>query len=71
MRLRITPDLEFFVELDLQGVTESTPDTVLQLYKEVVTEEFLKRLRTVFPEDDIRFYNLEFKAAESARKKAA
>jgi len=43
MRLRISPDMDFYLDMDLQGVTEKTRDSDIQQYEKVVFDEFIYR----------------------------
>ncbi len=71
MRLRISPDMDFYLDMELQGVTDKTRDDDIQQYEKIVYEEFVNRLKKAFPEEDFRVYNFEFKAARESRTKAA
>ena len=71
MRLRISPDMDFYLDMDLQGVTERTRDYDVQQYEKVVFDEFIKRLKTAFPEVDFRVYPFEFNISRESKPKAA
>ena len=71
MRLRISPDMDFYLDMELQGATERTRDYDIQQYEKVVYEEFLKRLKMAFPEGDFRVYSFEFNVARESRTQAA
>lgn len=71
MRLRISPDMDFYLDMELQGVTEKTRDYDIQQYEKVVFDEFVNRLKKAFPEGDFRVYTFEFNVAREAAKKAA
>ena len=71
MKLRISPDMDFYLDMDLQGVNERTRDDDIQQYEKVVYDEFLNRIKKAFPEGDFRIYTFEFNVAREARLKAA
>lgn len=71
MRLRISPDMDFYLETELQGATERTRGEDIQQYEKVVYEEFVKRIKMAFPDGDFRIYNFEFNVARESRPKAA
>lgn len=71
MRLRISPDMDFYVDMELQGATEKTRDYDIQQYEKAVYEEFVKKIKMAFPEGDFRIYSFEFNVARESRSKAA
>jgi hypothetical protein len=71
MRLRISPDMDFFLDMDLQGVNERTRDADIQEYEKVVFDEFISRIRKAFPEGDFRVYTFEFNVSRESNPKAA
>lgn len=71
MRLRVSPDMDFYLDMELQGASELTRDYDIQQYDKVVYEEFINRLKKAFPEGDFRIYNFEFNVARESRPKAA
>ncbi|HTF99514.1 MAG TPA: hypothetical protein VK654_02875 [Nitrospirota bacterium] len=71
MRLRISPDMDFFLDMDLQGVTERTRDADIQQYERAVYDEFVARLKKAFPEGDFRMYTFEFNVSRESAPKAA
>ena len=71
MRLRVSPDMDFYLDMELQGVTDKTRDYDVQLYDKIVYEEFVNRLKKAFPEGDFRVYNFEFNIARESSSKAA
>ncbi len=46
--------MDFYLDMDLQGVTERTRDQDIQEFEHVVHEEFVNRLKKAFPEGDFR-----------------
>ncbi len=71
MRVRISPDMDFYLDMELQGVTDRTRDSDVRLYEKVVYEEFINRIKKAFPEDDFRVYTFEFNIARESTPKAA
>jgi len=71
MRLRISPDMDFYLDMDLQGVTEKTRDSDIQQYEKVVFDEFINRMKKAFPEGDFRVYTFDFNLARESKAKAA
>ncbi len=58
--LRISPDMDFYLEADLQGVNIKTRETDVQQYDKVVYDMFVERLKKAFPEGDFHVHNFEF-----------
>ena len=50
IRLQIAPEIEFKMEVEVEGVDPNTRDYDVQQIKTVVYEEFEKRLKAAFPE---------------------
>ena len=71
MRLRISPDMDFYLDMELQGVSEHTREQDIQQFDKVVYEEFLNRIKKAFPEGDFRVYTFEYKVARESNPKAA
>ncbi len=71
MRLRISPDMDFYLDMELQGVNERTRDYDIQQYEKAVYDEFISRIRKAFPEGDFRVYTFEFNVARESKPKAA
>lgn len=71
MRLRISPNMDFFLDMDLQGVNERTRDVDIQQYERVVYDEFVSRLKKAFPEGDFRLYEFDFNVSRESTPKAA
>ncbi len=63
--------MDFYLDMELQGVTERTRDQDIQEYEHVVYEEFVNRLRKAFPEGDFRIYTFDFNVARETNPKAA
>jgi len=49
MWLRISPDMDFYLDMELQGVNEKTREYDVQQYENVVYQEFVERLKKAFP----------------------
>jgi len=60
MWLRISPDMDFYLDAELQGVTDKTSDYDVQQYEKVVYDAFVERLKKAFPEGDFRIYMFDF-----------
>jgi hypothetical protein len=60
MWLRISPEADFYMDMELQGVTDKTSDYDVQQYEKVVYDAFVERLKKAFPEGDFRMYTFEF-----------
>jgi hypothetical protein len=71
MWLRISPKMDFYLDVELQGVTEKTSDYDVQQYEKVVYDAFVERLKKEFPEGNFRIYNLEFGTAREKNLKTA
>ena len=71
MRLRVSPDMDFYLDMELQGTTELTRDYDIQQYDKIVYDEFISRLRKAFQEGEFKVYNFEFNVARESGQKAA
>jgi hypothetical protein len=71
MRLRISPDMDFYLDMELQGATERTRDYDIQQYEKAVYDEFVARIKKAFPEGDFRIYTFDFNIARESTPKAA
>lgn len=60
MWLRISPEMDFYLDMELQGVTDKTSDYDVQQYEKVVYDAFVERLKKAFPEGDFKMYTFEF-----------
>lgn len=59
LRFQIAPDVEFKMDLEVEGVTPESRDYDVQQHKPEVYEEFERRLRAAFPEG-IKIDRFEF-----------
>ena len=59
IRLQIAPDVEFKMDLDVEGVDSGSRDYNVQQHKADVYNEFERRLKNVFPEG-IKIDRFEF-----------
>jgi len=59
IRLQIAPDVEFKMDLDVEGVDPGSRDYNVQQHKAEVYQEFERRLNNVFPEG-IKIDRFEF-----------
>lgn len=71
MWLRISPEMDFYLDMELQGVTDKTSDYDVQQYEKVVYDAFVERLKKAFPEGDFKIYNFEFCTAREKNLKTA
>ncbi len=71
MRLRISPDMDFYLDMELKGVNERTRDYDIQQYEKAVYDEFVERIKKAFPEEDFRIYTFDFNIARESKPKAA
>jgi hypothetical protein len=71
MWLRISPEMDFSLDMELQGVNEKTRDYDVQQYEEIVRKEFVERLSKAFPEGDFRMYKFEFGISRERMRGAA
>jgi hypothetical protein len=59
IRFQIAPDIEFKMELEVEGIGSASRDYDVQQHKAEVYQEFERRLRNAFPEG-IRIDRFEF-----------
>lgn len=71
MRVRVSPEMDFYIDMELQGVTERTRDLDIQQYEKVVYDEFISRLRKAFPESDFRVIIFDFNLARESNHRVA
>ena len=50
IRLQIAPDVEFKMDLEIEGIDSGSRDYNVQQHKAEVYKEFEQRLKSVFPE---------------------
>ena len=71
MWLRISPEMDFYLDMELQGIHEKTKEYDVRQHEQVVYKEFVGRLKKAFPEGDFRIYAFEFGIARERIKGAA
>jgi hypothetical protein len=71
MWLRISPEMDFYLDMELQGVNEKTREYDVQQFENIVYNEFVERLKKAFPEGDFRMYNFGFGIAREKLKETA
>jgi hypothetical protein len=71
MRLRISPEMDFYLDMELQGATERTRDYDIQQYEKIVYDEFINRIKKAFPEGDFRVNTFDFNVARESTPKVA
>ena len=59
IRFQIAPDVEFKMDLEVEGISADSRDYDIQQHKAEVYEEFKRRLEGAFPEG-IRIDTFEF-----------
>lgn len=59
LRVQIAPDIEFKMDLEVEGISANSRDYDVQQHKAEVYEEFERRLKSVFPEG-VRIDTFEF-----------
>ena len=59
VRLQIAPDVEFKMDLEVEGINSASRDYDVQQHKAEVYQEFERRLNNAFPEG-IRIDRFEF-----------
>ena len=50
IRIQIAPDVEFKMDLEIEGIDSGSRDYNVQQHKAEVYKEFEQRLKSVFPE---------------------
>ncbi|MGD8616224.1 MAG: hypothetical protein PVI91_11225 [Gammaproteobacteria bacterium] len=50
LRFQVAPDIEFKMELEVEGIGPESRDYDVQQHKAEVYKEFERRLKTAFPE---------------------
>lgn len=50
IRFQIAPDIEFKMDLDVEGISTESRDYDVQQHKAEVYQEFERRLKNAFPE---------------------
>lgn len=59
IRFQIAPDIEFKMDLDVEGISTESRDYDVQQHKAEVYQEFERRLKNAFPEG-IKIDSFEF-----------
>jgi hypothetical protein len=59
MWIKITPDMDLIMDVDLQGLEERSRDMDVQLYDNVVRDALIERLKKVFAEEDINIHSVD------------
>ncbi len=59
VRVQMAPEIEFKMEIDVEGVDVNSRDYSVQQHKSEVHEEFMRRLNAAFPEG-LRLHSFEF-----------
>ncbi len=59
MWLKITPDMDIMMEVELQGITERSRDIDVQRYEDVVRDALIERLKLAFAGEDIIIHSVD------------
>ena len=59
VRIQMAPEIEFKMEIEVEGVDTSSRDYSVQQHKAEVHEEFMRRLNAAFPEG-LKVHSFEF-----------
>jgi hypothetical protein len=54
VRVKMSPDIEFSMEVELEGIDADSRDHDVQLHKADVYAAFMERLKKAFPEGDFK-----------------
>jgi len=60
VRVKIAPDIEFSLELDLKGISMDSRDHDVQQHKKEVYDALIARLNRAFAEDEYKVDTFEF-----------
>lgn len=71
MWLRISPEMDFYLDMELQGANEKTRESDIRQYEKVVYDEFVNRLKKAFPDEDFKVHSFDFGVAREKLTKAA
>ncbi len=72
IRIKIAPDIEFKMDIELEGITINSRDHDVQQHKKDVYSAFVERLKKAFQETDMKIDTFEFglDKSEELRKAA-
>jgi len=60
VRIKIAPDIEFTMEVDIEGITSRSRDHDVQQHKKEVYDAFVARLRKAFSDEEMEIHTFEF-----------
>ena len=60
VRIRMAPDIEFCMEVDLPGIDEQSRDHDVQQHKTLVYEAFMEKIKKAFPDGDLKIDTFTF-----------
>ncbi len=60
VRVKMAPDIEFTMEIELEGIDYTSRDHDVQLHKEQVYNAFVEKLKKSFPESDMNIDTFNF-----------
>ncbi len=60
VRITIAPDIEFKMDIELEGITDASRDHDVQQHKKTVYSAFMERMKKAFPESDLKIDTFAF-----------
>lgn len=60
VRIRMAPDIEFCMEVDLPGIDERSRDHDVQQHKALVYDAFMEKIKKAFPDADLKIDTFTF-----------
>ena len=60
VRIRMAPDMEFCMEIELPGIDGQSRDHDVQQHKAVVYAAFMEKIKKAFPETDLKVDTFTF-----------
>jgi hypothetical protein len=60
VRVRMAPDIEFCMEVDLPGIDEQSRDHDVQQHKALVHAAFMEKINKGFPDGDLKIDTFTF-----------
>ena len=60
VRIRMAPDIEFCMEIDLPGIDEQSRDHDVQQHKALVYDAFMEKIKKACPDGDLKIDTFTF-----------
>jgi len=60
VRVKIAPDVEFRMDIEIEGIDRTSRDHDVQLHKEKVYKAFAERIGKAFPKNDVKIDTFSF-----------